>query len=341
MVSMEQELSIITIADQVQTEADAYLFLERMRWDGKPVCPHCGNDDRCYYLTPKSDTGRKTRTGSASQRRVWKCKACRKQFSVLTGTIFHGTKISVRIWIFVLFEMMASKNGVSAREIERKYNLTAKSAWFMTQRIREAMVREPLAGMMSGTIVADESFIGGKPKNKHQQGRKPTHTGAYGRKRPGPVSDKPAVLSLIDTATGEVRSKVVPNVQGATLRKAIAEQVDMARTHLRTDGSGSYKSFSHEFASHETVDHSASIYVRWADDGEVITSNAAENFFSQLKRSIDGTHHHVSTKHLHRYLAEFDYRYSTRHLSDSARMRKVIGQSDGRRLTYRPLLDGP
>jgi hypothetical protein len=325
------ELSIITIAERIATEADAYLFLEEMRWGDRPVCPHCGNVERCYYLEPKCETGRKTRTGAASQRRVWKCGACRKQFSVLTGTIFHGTKIGIRKWVFVLFEMMASKNGVSAREIERKYNLTAKSAWFMTQRIREAMKREPLAGMLSGTIVVDETYIGGKPKNKHRQGQ-PPRAGQRRRVGPGPFNDKTAVLSLINKDTGEVRSRVLATVNGDTLREAIAEQVEMESSVLHTDAHMGYRQVGQEFTEHEYVDHSAYEYVR----GDV-TTNHAEGYFSQLKRSIDGTHHHVSPEHLHRYLAEFDFRYSTRELSDTARLRKVIGQVNGRRLSYLPL----
>ncbi len=329
MVGMEQ-FSVVGLANRIPDEASAYKLLEDLRWGDRPACPHC-HSDHVYYLNPVNGSSRKTRTGSVSQRRVWKCGGCRKQFSVLTGTIFHGTKISVRTWVFVIFEMCASKNGVAAREIERKYDLTAKTAWFMLHRIREAMKREPLAGMLRGTVVADETFIGGKPKNKHQQGRparKPVGTGS----KTGVAYDKIAVLTLVDKTTGEIRSRVVADVTGKTLRKAIAEHVDMAATTLHTDAAPAYKSIAGEFKAHESVDHSAREYVR----GDVST-NKAENYFSQLKRSLDGTHHHVSTKHLHRYLAEFDYRFSTRELNDTIRMRKLGGQVDGRRLTYRPL----
>ena len=111
-----------------------------------PVCPHCESTG-VYFLNPANGVSRKTRTGANSERRVWKCGACRKQFSATTGTVFHGSKISIRKWLFVFFEMCANKNGIAAREIERKYELTPKSAWFMTQRIREAMKRDPLAGL--------------------------------------------------------------------------------------------------------------------------------------------------------------------------------------------------
>jgi transposase-like protein len=155
-------LSIPQLASKLQSEADAYKFLEDLRWpDGEPVCPHCGSKRKHYFLTPQNGAARKTRTGSMSQRRVWKCADCRKQFSVLTGTIFHGSKIPVRTWVFVVFEMASSKNGVSAREIERKYDLTPKTAWFMLHRIREAMKREPMSSLLSGRVVADETWFGG------------------------------------------------------------------------------------------------------------------------------------------------------------------------------------
>jgi transposase-like protein len=256
---------------------------------------------------------------------VWKCKDCRKQFSVLTGTIFHGTKIPVRTWLFVVFEMCASKNGVAAREIERKYDLTPKSAWFMVHRIREAMKLDPLAGLLSGTVVADETFIGGKPKNMHQS------------KRPlwGHEAKKTPVLSLVNKETGEVRSAVVRDVTGATLSKTIRAHVDMTGTVLHTDSWGGYKAVGKEMAGHESVNHAEGEYVRGT-----VSTTAAEGYFSQLKRSIDGTHHRVSTDHLPRYLAEFDYRYSTRGWDDSQRMRDLMGQPGGRRLSYKPLTDG-
>ncbi len=320
------EINIVTLANRVRTEAEAYQFLETLRWNGSPVCPHCGNFG-AYYLAPANGVQRKTRTGSGSQRRVWKCKSCRRQFSVLTGTIFHGTKIPVRTWLFVVFEMCASKNGVSAREVERKYDMTAKTAWFMVHRIREAMKREPLAGMLRGTIVADETFVGGKEKNKHAKDRDPSNRGRSTR-------TKTAVFSLIHPESGEVRSRVVPDVDGMTLRKAIEEHVDPAESVLHTDAWSGYRLAGPQFSAHETVDHSAGEYVR-----EGVSTNAAEGYFSQLKRSIDGTHHHVSREHLDRYLAEFDCRYSTRKLTDDERTRLLVGQVGGRRLTYKPLME--
>ncbi len=144
------------------------------------------------------------------------------------------------------------------------------------------------------------------------------------------------MLSLVDTANGEVRSQVIPDVTGATLRKAIGEQADIPATTLHTDAAYPYRLIGREFADHRSVDHHDHEYVRYESDGFVST-NVAESYFAQLKRSLDGTHHHVSTAHLPRYLAEFDFRYTTRKLSDSARLQRMVDRAQGRRLTYRPL----
>ncbi len=308
-------------------EAKAYELLEELRWPDGPVCPHCGNE-KAYFLTPKDKAGRRTGpAGTRSVRRVWKCAKCRKQFSVLTGTIFHGTKIPIADWLQVMVLVSSAKNGMSAREVERLIGVTPETAWFMVHRLREAMRRESVLAPFSGEVVADETFIGGRKGNSHQQGKKPYRSFGGGNAHLQPV------LALINKATGEVRSRVIPDVTGATLRKAIAEQVDMPNTTLITDDGRGYKTFEKELAGHETVNHSEREYVRYEGD-RVITSNHAENYFSQLKRSIDGTHHHVSREHLQRYLDEFDFRYSTRKLKDSERLQRMVDQADGRRLTY-------
>jgi transposase-like protein len=313
-------LSVLQLADRLRNEADAYKFLEDLRWNNQPVCPHCGGADP-YFLTPKDGTARKTRTGSESQRRVWKCRECRKQFSVLTGTIFHGTKIPIRTWCMVVFEMSSSKNGVAAKEIERKYNLSAKTAWFMMHRIREAMRREPMVGLLTGRVVVDETFIGGKPSNRHSNDPRPRQSG---------VTDKTPVVALISRDTGEIRAKAVTNVTAENLHAAISGEVDPKLTILHTDGNFRYPRIAHYYAGHEIVDHQAGEYVR----GDVST-NKAENFFSQLKRSIDGTHHHVSVQHLPRYVDEFAFRHTYCDDTDTERMVRIIGQTTGRRMTYK------
>lgn len=330
------KLTLKYLTDHVHDETDAYQLLEELRWHGTPVCPHCGHE-KAYFLKPANgvarSTGRKHADGGRTQsvRRVWKCAKCRKQFSVLTGTIFHGTKIPLQTWLMVMVQMSSAKNGISGREIERMHGLTPETAWYMLHRLREAMKREPMAGLLSGTIVADETWIGGKPKNRHQQGKERPGSG---KGLAGTPKDKTLVLSLVNTTTGEVRSRVIPNVTGPTLREALLDQIDTPSSTLHTDAWMGYREVGQKFAGgHAWVNHEKNEYVR--RDG--VTSNQAESFFSQLKRSIDGTHHHVSREHLHRYLAEFDYRYYTRKLSDSQRMQRMIDQTSGRRLSYKPL----
>jgi len=317
------KLSVLKLADQLRTEADAYKYLEDLRWGERPFCPHCGSVRKPYFLNPENGTSRKTTRGPQSQRRVWKCADCRKQFSVLTGTLLHGTKIEIRKWVLVMFEMASNRNGMSAREIQRKYDVTAESAWFMAHRIREAMQRDPIAGLFTGRVVADETWYGGKPSNRHGHDPKQHVQGGNWQ------SEKATIMSLVSRETGEVRSRVIPDVKPDNLRAVLHEQTDPKATHLHTDTSAQYKVLGKGFASHEAVNHMVREYVR----GDVST-NQAESYFAQLKRSLDGTHHHVSRVHLHRYVTEFDFRWSTCKLADSERMAKIIAGTTGRRLTY-------
>lgn len=318
--------TVMSLAKTIKTEADAYRYLEGLRWPDGPVCFHCGNTGKHYFLKPRAESGKRTtRTGAETERRVWKCAKCRRQFSVITGTVFHGTKVPLHTWLMVVFEMCANKNGIAAREIERKYGVAPKTAWFMTHRLREAMKNRAPERLISGVVVSDETFIGPTPRFQH--GYKKVK-GGQGQMSP----DKVTVMSLVEVESGEVRSRVIPNVTGENLRAVLQENVAMPHTTLHTDIEKSYRAVSHKFAEHHTVNHSIAEYVR---DG--VTTNQAENYFSQLKRSLDGTHHHVSRKHLPAYLAEFDFRHSTRELSDTDRMTKLVRRASGRRLSYKPL----
>lgn len=323
---MNTKVNLASLSREIVTEADAYLYLESLRWRGEPQCAHCDGTD-VYFIEPANGVSRKSAGGTMSERRVWKCRPCRKQFSVLTGTIMHATKISVRTWVLVLFQMCSSKNGVSAREVGRMYGLCERTAWHMLHRIRSAMSGgERLVSTMRGTIVADETYYGGDPKNRHASDPRLT--------TPGRGTDKMPVLSLVNVTTGEARSKVVPNVRAHTLRKFMAENVDMAASTLWTDMHRPYQQIGMEFASHTAVDHEAGQYV----DARGAGTNAAEGYFAQFKRSVDGTHHHVSVEHLQRYVDEFDFRYTTCHASDYARMRILGKQLEGR-LGYKRVID--
>lgn len=316
-----QKITLDYIARHFQDENEAYLFLEKMRWPNGPICPHCQNT-KAYFLQPRTPD-RYTRTGHATQRRVYKCAACRKQFSVLVGTIFEGSKIPLYKWLLAIHMMCSGKNGVSAHELHRDLEITYKSAWFMAHRIRKAMEREPLAGMLTGTVEADETYVGGKLRRKNASPRMSRQEAAAHR-----MDNKTPVVSLVQRG-GEVRSRVMKKVTGANLGELLSENIN-PRATLMTDSLRLYQKPGAMFARHETVDHSVGEYVR----GNAYT-NTVEGYFSQLKRSIDGTHHHVSEQHLDRYLSEFDFRYNTRKMQDGERTMLTIRKAEGKRLRYR------
>jgi len=311
--------TLLSLADSVQNEADAYRYLENLRWPEGVRCPTCQGSE-VALMVPKNGVSRKATNGTMSQRRVWQCRSCRKQFSAISETMMHGTKASVRTWVLVIFDMMSAKNGISAREVERKYGVCPRTAWFMCHRIREAM-RWDWADRFQGVVIADETYIGGHPKNRHAS--------AY-KERDGRGTDKTPVASILNNETGEVRSHVVANVDGMTLGRILLGNVEPAGSTLVTDKFKGYNLAGSFFSKHESVDHSAGEYVR---DG--FTTNRLESFFSQLKRSIDGTHHRVSVEHLHRYVVEHDFRRSTCKVSDAQRMAALMEQAEGRRLSYK------
>jgi len=219
-----------------------------------------------------------------------------------------------------IYLIVSAKNGASALELQRDLGITYKSAWFMVHRIREAMANGD-SGKLFGTIVADETYFGGKPSNRHGY-----TTGHGGQRR----STKTPILSVVDKETGEIRSTVIPNTKYKTIRSALEANVDLPRTTLHTDEAHHFDGLA---AEHHAVNHTAGEYVR----GDVST-NMAEGFFSQFKRSVDGTYHNVSKEHLGRYAREFDFRYSTRRMSDGERAMNLIHRADGAFLSYRGLI---
>jgi transposase-like protein len=319
-------VTLSEIAKVFSDEAAAYQYLESKRWPDGPTCPHCQSKD-ARYIEPKSGTGARTITRSGREkttttyRRVYTCGDCKKQYSVLVDTIFSDSKIPVHKWLMAIHLMCSGKNGISAHELHRQLGITVKSAWFMAHRIRYAMQMPSIFSKMEGVVEADETYFGGKAKYMHKADRERRISGR------GSV-DKIPVVTLVQRG-GEARSRVLRTVTGENIGKVLREHVSPAAS-LMTDTSPVYPKAGKQFASHETVDHSAGEYVR----GSAYT-NTAEGFFSQLKRSIDGTHHHVSEGHLDRYLAEFDWRYSSRIITDAERTELTIRKTAGKRLTYR------
>jgi transposase-like protein len=323
-----ERVTYLSLVDKIKTEADAYVYLERLRWHGTPVCPHCESISDHRFLEFANGQSRRTNRGTQTYRRLWKCRDCHKQFSVLTNTIMHGSHVPVRTWVLIIFEMVSNKNGLAAREVERKYGLSPKTAWFVLHRVREAMMREPAASLFSGVVISDETWIGGEPRFRHASQR------LGGRKvaRQGSTEQTP-VVSLINQQTGEVRSQVVPRVNRKNIGTVIRQNVDIANSVLHSDGSSVYKEIGPEFNDHQSVNHIGE-YVRAG-----VTNNRVEGYFSQLKRSIDGTHHHVSEEHLPRYLAEFDFRYSTCKVSDTERLGMLMPKVAAKRVSYRPVIE--
>jgi transposase-like protein len=274
--------------------------LEALRWGDTPECVHCGSADVTRL------EGKKHRDG------LLQCNKCREQFTVTVGTVFERSKVPLNKWLLCNHLLCAGKKGISAHQIHRMLGVTYKTAWFMCHRIREAMKDDggPLGGP-GKTVEADEAFIGGAPGKQ-----------AYRK-----VAPKKLIMSLVERG-GRVRTFHIANINAKTLRGALVTNVHRS-SHLRTDGAISYRQVGSEFASHEFVDHRFE-YVR---DG--IHSNTAENFFSIFKRGVIGTYHHMSAAHLHRYTAEFDFRYTFKDISDRERADKALVGSFGKRLTYR------
>jgi transposase-like protein len=286
-----------------QYETKAREWLEAQLWPNGPVCPHCG--------VLEESTPIATRAG------WYQCNSCRKQFSVTVGTLFERSHIPLNKWLTAAFLICVSKKGMSTHQLHRMIGVSYKSTWFMMHRIREAM-REGKLGPLGGEgkfVEADETFTGGKAKNR-----------AY--KAPPP---KESVFALVERG-GQVRSYHVPEVTAVTLKPIIVDAIPKD-SHFRTDESGVYWSVGEQFASHHTVIHSIGEYVR----GDAHT-NTIEGYFSILKRGIYGTYHHVSQTHLKRYLGEFDFRYNYRTalgFTDRERATIALKGIVGKRLTYR------
>jgi transposase-like protein len=289
-------------------EAAAIARLEGIVWPQGPHCPRCGGFDRITVV----------KGARAGLRR---CGPCKREFTVTVGTIFERSHVKLHKWFQAAHLMASSKKGISAHQLHRTLKVTYKTAWFMEHRLREAM-RELHPTSLGGegkTIEIDETYIGGREKNKHRDKRLNAGRGGVG---------KEIAFSLVERG-GSVRSHHVPTVSSITLAPILRKQIDAASTVMSDEGGGHVGSL---FPKSDTVNHSIGEYVR----GDVHT-NTIEGYFSILKRGITGTYHHVSAKHLKRYLAEFDFRYNERQalgVTDEARADKLVRGIVGKRLTY-------
>jgi transposase-like protein len=295
-----------TLLEAVRYFADldvATEYVAWLRWPEGPVCPKCGVlDPKHYYL---------------KTRRVWKCRACKKQFSVKVGTIFEDSAIGLDKWLPAVWLIANCKNGISSYELAKDLGVTQKTAWFMLHRIRLAMQTGTFE-KLSGQVEADETYIGGKARNMHKSKREQKIQGRG-------MSGKVAVMGLLERH-GEVRTKVVPDTRSRTLQVEVRENVEPG-SEIHMDALHSYRGLDPEYI-HNVVDH-AEKYV----DGHVHT-NGLENFWSLLKRGIKGTYVSVEPYHLFRYLDEQAFRFNEREGQDADRFSKVAGSVAGRRVTY-------
>lgn len=313
---MSKKLNLSTLSKLFSDEDKARELLETMRWGDGVVCPHC-DAERAYKIEPKE--GSKTRKG------LWKCAICRKQFTVTVGTIFEGSRIPLSKWLMALHLICSSKKGISALQLSRNLDLTYKSAWFMAHRIRYAMSQEPLRTKLRGVVESDEVYIGGKFSNMHADKREVA--------RQGLRYDKAPVVTLVERS-GRVKTHHMEHVTSQNIKRVLRETVNQQEAFLMTDDSHPYKGAKHMFLGHESVVHSAGEYVRGSGGGAVHV-NTAESVHALLKRGVMGVYHHWSKKHLHRYLAEFDFRWNTRKISDGERTMEAVAIVGGKRLRYR------
>lgn len=293
------------ISKYFSSEDDARALLESLRWPNGPACPHCGGADP-YRLTAKPGSKSPVRKG------VWKCRACRKQFTVTVGTIFEHSHVPISKWLLAIHLLSASKKGMSAHQLHRMLGVTYRAAWFMAHRLRHAMKQGPM--QLDGIVEVDETYVGGSRRRRMG--------------RPGPNDrTKTPIIALVERG-GRVRAFPLERVTGNNVQDVIRREVSL-NAHMMTDELNVYHALSMGFRKHETINHSQDEYVR----GNVHT-NSVEGFFGLLKRGIIGSFHHVSRGHLARSCDEFSFRYNLRHTSDGERADALVAATE-KRLTFR------
>lgn len=300
-------------------ERSAVEFIEARRWAGAPTCPWCA----CTNVYKMASA-----TGGRERHFRWRCRGCKKMFSVRTGTVMEESRLPLRVWVHAFWRACASKKGISALQLSREAAIDYKSALFLLNRIRAAMSdwNGPAAPKLTGTVEVDETYVGGKPRPGT-----PRKMGA------GPMgTDKAPVFAMVERE-GDLRMVPVHHVSAVTLRPIIAANIDLS-SRLMSDDSTVYRGISKDFTErgHHVVRHSRKEYA--APNG--VHSNTVESAFSLLKRGIIGTYHSVSRKHLGRYCDEFAFRWNHRYVTDDVRADAAILKCAGKRLTRAQVLAG-
>jgi transposase-like protein len=294
-------------AKHFHDEAAAFDYVEARVWPEGPTCPHCGGVERISKMQGKS-----TRQG------LYKCYQCRKPFTVRMGTIFESSHVPLHIWLQAMYLIAGSKKGISSNQLHRTLGVTLKTAWFLSHRIREAMRSgdlDPMGGA-GGVVEVDETYYGNRPGVAVRQGG---------------TAHKMPVLSLVHRQSGEARSFFIGNAERENIIPIVKANV-ARETYILTDESRLYVRQFKDYMGHGTVNHQAGEYGRG-----IIHTNTVEGFFSIFKRGMRGVYQHCAEKHLHRYLAEFEFRYSNRaalECGDGERADRLLKGIVGKRLTY-------
>ncbi|MDM1046469.1 IS1595 family transposase [Myroides sp. 1354] len=303
--------SLINLMETLQTENDCREYLENLRWNNEPICPHCGSvSENHYRLRAKGIFNG-----------MYKCKHCRNRFTVTIGTMFEGSHIKLKKWFLAIYLFASHKKGISSVQLSKDINVTQKTAWFMLSRIRHNF-RDKSEVVFEGITQVDETYIGGKNKNRSKN-KKIDNT--QGRS----LKSKIPVFGLI--SNGYVYTKVIPDTKGKTL-KGIIDDLVVKGSIIVSDGWKGYKGLSKEYI-HKIIEHNKGIYVK-----DQFHTNSIEGFWSQLKRGIIGIYHITSPKHLSKYCNEFTFRFNTRKLTDGERFNLALISADDK-LEYKELID--
>ncbi len=297
---MNNDSGLIAFMQRFPDDSACRRELEARRWPNGPICPHCEGGKACYPIK-----GAKSRPG------LYKCGACRKQFTVTVGTIFEDSHIGLQRWFLVVYLMGSSKKGMLAHQIHRSLGVTYETAWFMCHRIREAMRTRAFRGLLLGTVEADETYVGGHRHGKRGRG----------------AAGKTIVFGMVERE-GNVHAVSVPDVRKSTLHPIIKERVAKG-SRFMTDELYSYRGLGRDF-EHGVVQHSAREYVA----GKDIHVNTQEPFWALLKRGVVGTFHHISKDKMDWYCGEFGFRYNTRKVTDGERFTDALTNCDGRLRWY-------